>query len=103
MTLNKLRAIFGNKRRVEGCIAEESKYKEIASFVGLYLAEEHNVNAPTLQYHVDKEPPCRDLENFQWRGNTVGPSTAYCFTNDEWKTVLRYMYNNMEEMNRFFM
>jgi hypothetical protein len=31
--------MVGNKRRVEGCIVEESKYKEIASFVGLYLAE----------------------------------------------------------------
>jgi hypothetical protein len=42
-TLKKLRAMVGNKRRVEGCIAEEFKYKEIASFNGLYFAEEHNV------------------------------------------------------------
>jgi hypothetical protein len=37
--------MVGNKRRVEGCIAEEFKYKEIASFTGLYFAEEHNINA----------------------------------------------------------
>jgi hypothetical protein len=39
-TLKKLCAMVGNKRRVEGCIAEEFKYKEIASFTGLYFAEE---------------------------------------------------------------
>jgi hypothetical protein len=38
-TLKKLRAMVGNKRRVEGCIAEEFKYKEIVSFTGLYFAE----------------------------------------------------------------
>jgi hypothetical protein len=97
-TLKKLRAMVANKRRVEGCIAEEFKYKEIASFTVLYFAEERNVDAPTLQYHVD-EPPISDLEIFQWRSKTIGPSTAYYFTNDEWKTTLLYMYNNMEEMN----
>jgi hypothetical protein len=55
--------MVGNKRRVEGCIAEEFKYKEIASFMGLYFAEEHNVNAPVLRYHVN-EPPISDLEIF---------------------------------------
>jgi hypothetical protein len=101
-TLKKLRAMVGNKRRVEGCIAEEFKYKEIASFTTLYFAEEHNVNAPALRYHVD-EPPISDIEIFQWRGKTVGPSTTYCFTNDEWKTTLLYMYNNMEEMSQFLL
>jgi hypothetical protein len=62
-TLKKLRAMVGNKRRVEGCIAEEFKYKKIALFTGLYFAEEHNVNAPTLRYHVD-EPPISDIEIF---------------------------------------
>jgi hypothetical protein len=55
--------MVGNKRRVEGCFAEEFKYKEIASFMGLYFAEEHNVNVNVLQYHVD-EPPFSDLEIF---------------------------------------
>jgi hypothetical protein len=62
--------MVGNKRRVEGCIAEEFKYKEIASFTSLYFAEEHNVNAPALRYHVD-EPLISDLKIFQWRGKTV--------------------------------
>jgi hypothetical protein len=34
-TLKKLRAMVSNKRRVEECIAEEFKYKKIASFSGL--------------------------------------------------------------------
>jgi hypothetical protein len=62
-TLKKLRAMVGNKRRVERCIAKEFKYKEIASFTGMYFVEEHNVNAPALRYHVD-EPPISDLKFF---------------------------------------
>jgi hypothetical protein len=57
--------MVGNKRQVEGCITEECKYKEIASFTGLYFAEEHKVNTPTLWYHVDEYPPFSDLELFQ--------------------------------------
>jgi hypothetical protein len=102
-TLNKLRAMVGNKKRVEGCIAEEFKYKEIALFMSLYFEEEHNVNAFALRYHVDEESPCNDLGICQWRAKTVGPNTSYCFTNDEWKTALLYMYNNMEEMNQFLL
>jgi hypothetical protein len=68
--LKKLRAMVGNKRRVEGCISEEFKYKEITSFMGMYFVEEHNVNVPVLRYHVDEEPPYSDLEIFQWRGKT---------------------------------
>jgi hypothetical protein len=101
-TLKKLRAMVGNKRWVEGCIAKEFKYKEIASFTGLYFIEEKNVNALALRYHVD-EPPISDIEIFQRRDKTVGPIIAYCFTNDEWKTALLYMYNNMEEMNQFLL
>jgi hypothetical protein len=46
-TLKRLHAMAGNKRRVEGCIAEKFKYKETTSFIGLYFVEEHNVNVPT--------------------------------------------------------
>jgi hypothetical protein len=62
-TIKKLFAMVGNNRQVEGCIAEEFKYKEIASFMGLYFAEEHNANAPGLWYHVD-EPTISDLKFF---------------------------------------
>jgi hypothetical protein len=34
-TLKKLRAMVGNKRRVEGGITDEFKYQEITSFTGL--------------------------------------------------------------------
>jgi hypothetical protein len=83
-------------------IRDELKYKEITLFTGMYIAEEHNVNAPALRYHVD-EPPISDLEIFQWRGKTIGPSIAYCFTNEEWKIALLYMYNNMEDMSQFLL
>jgi hypothetical protein len=102
-TLKKLHAMVGNKRRVEVCIVEEFKYKETASFTVMYVVEERNVSVPTLWYHVNIDPPCSDLEFFQWRGKTIGACITYCFIDDNWKTVLPYMYNNMEDMNQYLM
>jgi hypothetical protein len=51
-TLKNLRAMIHNKAKVEGCIAEEFKLKEITYFTSVYFAEHHNVNAPTMRYHV---------------------------------------------------
>jgi hypothetical protein len=59
-----LRVMTRNKARVEGCIAKEFKLKEIAYFTGVYFTEHHNVNAPTMQYHVDEDIPCSDLQIF---------------------------------------
>jgi hypothetical protein len=81
--LEKQRVMVGNKTRVEGCIIEESKVKEIAYFTSVYFAEHHNVNAPTMRYHVDEDIPCSDLQNFQWKGTTVGASTIYHPTQEE--------------------
>jgi len=41
--LKKIKSMVGNKARVEGCIAEEWKLKEIAFLTSGYLAKEHNV------------------------------------------------------------
>jgi hypothetical protein len=81
--LKKLRAMIDNKARVEGCIAEEFKVKEITYFTSVYFAEHHNVNAPTMRYHVDEDIPYSDLQNFQWKGTTVGSSTTYHPTQEE--------------------
>jgi hypothetical protein len=37
--------MVGNKARVEGCIAEQFKLKEVAHFTSCYFAQEHNVFA----------------------------------------------------------
>jgi hypothetical protein len=73
----KLRAMVGNKAMVEGCIIEEFKLKEIAYFTSVYFAEHHNVNTSTMWYHMDEDISCSDLQNFQWKGTTVGASTTY--------------------------
>jgi hypothetical protein len=75
--LKKLREMVGNKARVKCCITEEFKVKEIAYFISVYFTEHHNVNAPTIQYHVDEDIPCSDLQNFQWNGTIVGASMTY--------------------------
>jgi hypothetical protein len=98
-TLKKFCAMVGNKRKVQRCIAEEFKHKEITSFMGLYFIEEHNVNAPTFQYHVDENSPCSDHEIFLMEEKNYRPQHNILFTDDECKAALLYMYNNMEEMN----
>ena len=102
--LKYLRGMVGNKARVEGCIAEAFLLKEVAYFSSVYFAEEHNVNAPTMRYNVDNEPPISDLKNFQWRGTTAsGSSMVYYHTPKERTSALLYMYSNMEEMEPYFM
>jgi hypothetical protein len=46
IALKRLRHMAGNKARVEGCIAEEFKYKEIAYFTSVYFAEELSYPIP---------------------------------------------------------
>jgi hypothetical protein len=75
--LKNLRAMVHNMSRVEGCIAEEFKLKEIAYFTSVYYAEHHNVNTPIMRYQVDEDIPCSDFQIFQWTGMTIGASTAY--------------------------
>jgi hypothetical protein len=101
-TLKNLRAMIHNKAKVEGCIAEEFKLKEITYFTSVYFAEHHNVNAPTIRYHVDEDIPCSDLQIFQWTGMTVGASMAYQPTEEEQVSTLLYMYANMNEMDQYF-
>jgi hypothetical protein len=83
--------MVGNKARVEGCIVEQFKLKEVAHFTSCYFAEEHNVFARKKRYHDDERemPPCSDLSIFsdkrQSRWSTQGISPHYgrtevCFT-----------------------
>jgi hypothetical protein len=81
--LKNLRAMVRNKVRVEGCITEEFKLKEIVYFTSVYFVEHHNVNAPTMRYHVDEDIPCSGLQIFQWTGINVSASTAYQPTKEE--------------------
>jgi hypothetical protein len=101
--LKYLRAMVGNKARIEGSIAELFLLKEITYFLSVYFVEEHNVNALTLWYNVDEEPPLSDLKIFQWRGTTASSSMTYYYTQEERTSVFLYMYSNMEEMEPYFM
>jgi hypothetical protein len=46
--LKYLRAMVGNKARVEGSIIESFLLKEITYFLTVYFVEEQNLNALTL-------------------------------------------------------
>jgi len=69
----------------------------------VYFAEEHNVNAPTMRYNIDEEPPVSDIKKFQWRGTTVSSSMTYYPSQEERTDALLYMFSNMEEMDPYFM
>jgi hypothetical protein len=60
--LMKLTGMVDNKARVEGCNVEEFKLEEIAYFTSVYFTEYHNVNTPIMQYQVDEDIPCSDLQ-----------------------------------------
>jgi hypothetical protein len=101
--LKNLRAMVHNNAKVEGCIVEEFKLKEITYFNSVYFVEHHNVNAPTMQYHVDDDIPCNNIQIFQWTGMAVGASMAYQPSEEEQVSTLLYMYANMDEMDQYFM
>jgi hypothetical protein len=100
--LRYLKPMVGNRARIEGCIAEAFTLKEVAYFSCVYFAEKHNVNAPTMWYNVDEEPPCSDISIFASRGTIVGSSMSYYSTQEERKAVLRYMYANIYGMDKYF-
>jgi hypothetical protein len=78
--LRYFKSMAGNRARVEGCITEAFTLKDVAYFSSVYFTEEHNVNAPTMRYNVDEEPPCSDISIFASRGTTVGSSMSYYST-----------------------
>ena len=81
--MKKVKPMVGNKARVEGCTAEEFKFKEIAYFSSVYFAEEHNANASMVRYHVDQNDPSSDLTIFQWKGTTVSAGKIHYLTHEE--------------------
>jgi hypothetical protein len=95
--LKKPRAMVDNKARVEGCIAEQFKLKEVANFTSYYFAWKN-------RYHDEERetPSCSDLSNFQTKVKTFAPK-AYHFTMEEWKSTLLYMFTNMPEVEKYFM
>ncbi|WVZ79950.1 hypothetical protein U9M48_027472 [Paspalum notatum var. saurae] len=94
--------MVGNKARAEGCITEAFIFKEISYFSSVYFAEEHNVNAPTMRYIVDEEPPLTDLPILQSTGASASASSPYYFKPRERVSAYLYMYANIKEMDPYF-
>jgi hypothetical protein len=100
--LKKLRYTVRNKARVEGCIAEAFVYKEITNFSSMYFSYANNVNAPTTWYHVFRDVSLSELSIFQWKGTTVGATSAHYVTDKEWNYSMLYLYTNMMEVEPYF-
>jgi hypothetical protein len=97
-----LKPMVDNRARVEGCIVKAFTLKEIAYFLSVYFAGEHDLNALTMWYNVDEEPPYSDQSIFALRGTTIGDSTNYYSNSKERKAALLYMYANIDEMDKYF-
>jgi hypothetical protein len=91
--LRYLKPMVGNRARVEGCIAEAFILKDVAHFSSVYFTEENNVNAPTMRYNIDEEPPYSNLSIF---------ASSYYSTSEERKATLLYMYANIDGMDKYF-
>jgi hypothetical protein len=102
ITLKRLKHMVGNKARVEGCITEEFKYKEIADFTSVYFTKEHNANAHTMRYHVHQDDPHSDLSIFKSRGTTIGVGRVYHLSEEDQNSTLLYMYTNLDEITHYF-
>jgi predicted transcriptional regulator YdeE len=100
--LKRIRHMVGNKARVEWCITEAFKYKEIAYFTSVCFTEVHNVNAPMMWDHVHQDDPRSDLSIFKSRGTTIGVRRIYHISEEEWNSSLLYMYTNLDEMTYYF-
>jgi hypothetical protein len=102
IALRYLKPMVGNRAKVEWCIVEAFTLKGVAYILSVYFVEEYNVNAPTMWYQMDEEPPCSNLSIFAMRGTTVGSSTSYYSTSEERKAALLYMYANINGMGKYF-
>jgi hypothetical protein len=100
--LRYLKPIVGNRARVEGPIIKAFILKEVSYFSSVYFTDEHNINAPTVRYNVDEEPPCSDISIFASRGTTIGTNTSYYPTSEERMDALLYMYASIDGMNKYF-
>jgi hypothetical protein len=99
--LKKLRYTVHNKERVEVCIAEAFRCKEITNLSSMYFSRANNVNAPTMQYHVVRDV-LSELSIFQWKGAGVGATSAHYVTDKEWNYSMLYQYMNMVEVEPYF-
>jgi hypothetical protein len=101
--LKRLRHMVDNKARVEGCITEEFKYKGTAYFISVSFTEEHNINAPTMRYHVHEDDPHSDLSISKSRGMIVGVGRVYHLSEEDRNSALLYLYTNLDEMTHYFL
>jgi hypothetical protein len=85
-----------------GNFQEEFKYKEIAYFTSVYFIEEHDVNAPTIRYHVHQDDPHSYLRIFKSRGMTIDVGRVYHLSEEDRNSALLYMYKNLDEMTHYF-
>jgi hypothetical protein len=55
-----------------------------------------------MWYHVVRDVPLSELSIFQWKGTSVGDTSAHYVTDKELNYCMFYLYMNMVEVEPYF-
>jgi hypothetical protein len=68
----------------------------------MYFSCANNVNASTMRYHIVRDVLLSELSIFQWKGTSVGISSAHYVSNKEWDYSMLYLYTDIMEVEPYF-
>ena len=98
--LKTLRKKCRNKARIEASIAEACLREEVANFTTLYykpnLPSNHN---PPFRYNTGENESTLSL--FQGQLGSASGSTPKLLGNEEWRSIMLYVLNNLTEVQPF--
>ena len=98
--LKTLRKKCTNKARIEASIAEACLREEVANFTTLYykpnLPSNHN---PPFRYNTGENESTLSL--FQGQLGSASGSTPKLLGNEEWRSIMLYVLNNLTEVQPF--
>jgi hypothetical protein len=89
-----------NKTKIEASIAEASILEEVTNFTQLYYTENlPSVQNPLPRYNVDENES--NLSLFQGQLGKSSGSTNKRLDNEEWRTIMLYVFHSLPEMKPF--
>ena len=98
--LKTLRKNVENKARIEASIAEACLQEKVANFTTLYykpnLPSNHN---PLPRYNAGENESTLSL--FQGQLGNASGSTPKLLGNEEWRSIMLYVLNNLTEVQPF--
>jgi hypothetical protein len=95
--LKTLRKKCRNKGKIEASIAEAYILEEVTDFTEKYYTENlPSVHNPPPRYNAGENES--DLSLFQGKLGSVSASTTKTLTHKEWRCIMIYVLNNLDEV-----